>query len=89
MKLLVNYLKQYKALVVLALLLAAINQFFSLCDPMIFQRLVDNYATKSHNYSKHDFIMGVGGLILLSMGAAMVSRIAKNFCWFLGRHRNN
>jgi ATP-binding cassette subfamily B protein len=79
MKLLYNYLKRYKSLVALALLLATINQIFSLLDPLVFTRLIDNYARKAHDYTKGEFIKGVGLLILLSMGFAMVSRIAKNF----------
>ena len=79
MKLLIQYLKRYKGLVVLALVLAAINQIFSLFDPMVFQHLVDDYASKADEYSKTEFIKGVGLLILLSMGFAMVSRITKNF----------
>ncbi len=79
MKLLLSYLKNYKGLVVLALLLAAINQVFSLIDPLFFKRIVDEYATNPHEHDKAYYIKGVGGLILLSMGAAMVSRIAKNF----------
>lgn len=79
MKLLIHYLKNYKWLVLLALVLAAINQIFSLIDPLIFKRMVDNYATNPHKHDKAYYIKGIGGLILLSMGAAMVSRIAKNF----------
>ncbi len=79
MKLLWSYLKNYWKLLVLALILAAINQIFSLLDPLVFKHLVDNYATGPHRYNKTEFIQGVGGLILLSMGAAMMSRIAKNF----------
>jgi ATP-binding cassette subfamily B protein len=79
MKLLISYLKNYKWLVLLALLLAAINQIFSLIDPLFFKRIVDEYATNPHEHDKAYYIKGVGGLILLSMGAAMVSRIAKNF----------
>ncbi|MBK9672445.1 MAG: ABC transporter ATP-binding protein [Bacteroidetes bacterium] len=79
MKLLWLYLKNYWKLLVLALILAAINQIFSLLDPLVFKHLVDNYATGPHRYNKTEFIQGVGGLILLSMGAAMMSRIAKNF----------
>ena len=79
MKLLYSYLKQYWKLLILALTLAAINQVFSLLDPLVFKHIVDNYATGPHNYSKEEFIRGVGGLILISMGAAMISRIAKNF----------
>lgn len=79
MKLLLDYLKRYKKLVLLALLLAAINQIFSLLDPMVFRHLVDNYGTNAQKYTKPEFLKGVGLLILLSMGFAMVSRIAKNF----------
>jgi ATP-binding cassette subfamily B protein len=79
MKLLLDYLKRYKKLVLLALLLAAINQIFSLLDPMVFRHLVDNYGTNAQQYTKTEFLKGVGLLILLSMGFAMVSRIAKNF----------
>jgi len=79
MKLLLNYLKRYKWLVVLALLLATINQVFSLLDPLIFQKIVDDYASNPGNYTKAQFIKGIGILILLSIGVAMVSRIAKNF----------
>jgi ATP-binding cassette, subfamily B, bacterial len=79
MKLLINYLKRYKWLVLLALVLAAINQVFSLLDPLVFKHIVDNYAANPHNYTKAQFLRGVGGLILLSMGFAMMSRIAKNF----------
>lgn len=79
MKLLFSYLKNYKWLVLLALLLAAINQVFSLLDPLIFKRVVDEYATNPKTFTKEQYIKGIGFLILLSMGAAMVSRIAKNF----------
>lgn len=79
MKLLICYLKNYKWLVLLALLLAAINQVFSLLDPLIFKRVVDEYATSPKKFTKEEYIKGIGFLILLSMGAAMISRIAKNF----------
>jgi len=79
MKLLLSYLKNYKWLVLLALLLAAINQVFSLLDPLIFKRVVDEYATSPKKFTKEEYIKGIGFLILLSMGAAMISRIAKNF----------
>jgi ATP-binding cassette subfamily B protein len=79
MRLLISYLKKYKAMVIVALLLATINQVFSLMDPLIFKRIVDEYAAQTHRFTKAYYIKGVGGLILLSMGAAMVSRIAKNF----------
>lgn len=81
MKLLYNYLKLFKPLVFLALLLAAINQTFSLLDPLIFGHIIDGYATKVKDYvgREGEFIKGVITLLCYAMGVAMVSRIAKNF----------
>src|SRR6476660_10645461 len=79
MKLLREYLKNYKGLLVLALLLAAINQIFSLLDPWIFRKIIDTYVTRYKEYTTQEFFQGAGLLILAAMGVAMVSRIAKNF----------
>ncbi len=79
MKLLLSYLKKYKHLVILALFLAAINQVFSLLDPAIFRHVIDDYATKFKEYTTSEFFKGVGFLLLLAVGAALVSRVAKNF----------
>jgi ATP-binding cassette, subfamily B, bacterial len=48
MKILMLYLKPYKWLIALALLLATVNQVFSMLDPYYFGTLIDNYA--SHPY---------------------------------------
>ncbi|KAA8484645.1 ABC transporter ATP-binding protein [Arcticibacter tournemirensis] len=79
MKLLYNYLKNYKGLIAFALLLAAINQIFSFLDPWIFRKIIDKYVTHYQNYTTEEFFKGAGMLILAAMGVAMVSRIAKNF----------
>ena len=79
MKLLAEYLKNYKGLIALALLLAAINQIFSLLDPWIFRKIIDTYVTRYKEYTTQEFFQGAGLLILAAMGVAMVSRIAKNF----------
>jgi len=79
MRLLADYLKNYKALIILALLLAGINQIFSLLDPWIFRKIIDTYATRYQEYTTEEFFKGAGLLIIAAMGVAMVSRIAKNF----------
>lgn len=79
MKLLYSYLKNYKNLVILALFLAAVNQTFSLLDPAIFRHVIDDYATKFKEYTTGEFFKGVGFLLMLAVGAALVSRVAKNF----------
>jgi ATP-binding cassette subfamily B protein len=79
MGLLVRHLKKYWRLVLLALLLAAINQVFSLLDPLIFRYIIDRYATRFHDYTTVQFIRGVTGLLGAAVGVAFVSRVAKNF----------
>ncbi|MFA5833267.1 MAG: ABC transporter ATP-binding protein [Bacteroidota bacterium] len=79
MKLLYSYLKNYWTLVMLALFLATINQTFSLLDPLVFRYVIDNYAMKFSQYTTEQFLQGVVSLLLLAMGAAFVSRVAKNF----------
>jgi ATP-binding cassette subfamily B protein len=79
MKLLYSYLKQYRKLILLALVLAAINQVFSLLDPLIFRHVIDEYVTRFKEYSRLEFVKGVGVLLLAAMGVAFVSRVAKNF----------
>ena len=117
MKILISYLKEYRAVVLLALMLAAFNIGFSLLDPYITGTIVDKYIVPTnlsrarvvdivdkikgddlkalnhikigalvdqvikamYNVSYHQFIVGILTLVGLAVGAAMVSRIAKNF----------
>lgn len=79
MQLLLSYLRKHWTLVGLALLLATVNQVFSLLDPLIFRYIIDNYATRFHAYSTHKFISGVSLLLGAAVGVAFVSRVAKNF----------
>jgi ATP-binding cassette subfamily B protein len=79
MALLFDYLKQYKKILGLTLVLATVNTVFSLVDPQIFRLIIDNYVSKIGSISHGDFLRGVGLLLLASVGAAFVSRVAKNF----------
>src|SRR5881392_3258601 len=73
-----RYLRDYWKLVVAALVLAAINQVFSLLDPLIFRHIIDSYATRYKDYTSGQFVRGVS-LLLGAVGVAFVSRVAKNF----------
>jgi ATP-binding cassette, subfamily B, bacterial len=79
MGLLLHYLKKHWPLVFLALLLAAVNQIFSLLDPWIFRHIIDQYATKFHQYTVSQFVQGVSLLLGAAVGVAFISRVAKNF----------
>ena len=79
MRILYGYLRNYWKLAATALVLAAINQIFSLLDPWIFRYIIDNYATKYSQYSSAQFLRGVSGLLAAAVFVAFVSRVAKNF----------
>jgi ATP-binding cassette subfamily B protein len=79
MKLLFTYLKNYKGLVILALVLAAINQIFSLLDPYIFRIVIDKYVAHFKEFTEIEFFKGVLKLLAAAVGVAFVSRVAKNF----------
>ena len=71
MRLLFDYLKRYKKVLGLTLVLATINQFFSLLDPQIFRLIIDNYATKAATLSHDVFLYGV---ILLLLVESLIRR---------------
>ncbi len=79
MQFIFKYLKDYKKLLAGVLVLASVNQIFSLLDPQVFRLLVDNYATKVDVLAKADFFRGITLLLLAFIGVALVSRLAKNF----------
>ncbi len=79
MKLLLTYVNKHKKILLLALVLATINQVFSLLDVQVFRIIVDSYASKALSLPKSEFYEGVIKFLLLSVLLAFVSRVAKNF----------
>ena len=79
MRLFASYIRHYWKLVLLALVLAATNQVFSLLDPLIFRHIIDEYATRYAEYTTRQFFRGVSLLLAAAVGVAFVSRVAKNF----------
>jgi ATP-binding cassette subfamily B protein len=79
MKLLLSYLSRYKKLVFIALLLATVNQTFSLLDPFIYGKIIDRFVSHPRDFTENEFIKGVLTLIAAAVGVAMVSRISKAF----------
>jgi len=63
----------------ISLLLAIVNQLFSLVSPQIFRLLVDNYATKIAEFTELSYVKWVWTLLLIGVLAAGVSRVAKTF----------
>ena len=102
MKILLQYLRPYRPLVIFALVLAAVNQVFSLFAPYISGQMLYQLGNHPHTFdapvndipgkfqrTEHEFLFGgyVGDVVyhglfyflLLLVGTAMVSRVAKAF----------
>jgi ATP-binding cassette subfamily B protein len=84
MRLLLSYLKRYKGLVCLALLLAAIDQVFINLNPYIFgTQIVDPYAAKVHYFKQHglekEFFHGITRGILMVVIVSTIAWISKGF----------
>jgi len=79
MRLLWQYIKKHKKILISALVLATINQVFSLADPQIVRLLIDQYASKANELSASRFLIGVSLLLVTYIGLAFISRTAKAF----------
>lgn len=81
MKILLQYLRPNRKHLTIALFLAAINQCFSLLEPLITGQMFDTLITHRNDFGDAwpSFRGELLKFLLLAMGAAMVSRIAKNF----------
>ena len=80
MKILYQHIKQHKVYLILALGLASINICFSLSDSIITGKAINNVALKIGTFKNFsEFSKAILPWLFLSIGAAMVSRLAKNF----------
>ena len=77
MHILWTYLRPHRALAALALLLAAISQVLALVDPIIFGRIIDDYAIGRAGKTEEELVSGVLSLLGLAVGVAVLSRLAK------------
>ncbi len=78
MKILWKYLKPHRFLVYLSLLLAAVAQLLNLLDPVIFGKIIDEYATNKNNLSQQELISGVIYWLSIALAIAVVAKIAKS-----------
>lgn len=81
MKILYSYLKPHKKLLFLALLMATINICFSLSDSIITGKLLQDCGVGIAKYKTNQagFLKSLFFWLSLSLGAAMISRLTKNF----------
>ena len=77
MKILWKYLRPFSWLILLSLTLAAMAQLLNLLDPVIFGRIIDQYATNKNKLSEQELIRQVTTWLLLALGIAIIARLCK------------
>ena len=77
MHILWTYLRPHRALAALALLLAATSQVLALVDPIIFGKIIDDYAIGRAGKTEAELVSGVLSLLGLAVGVAVLSRLAR------------
>ena len=79
MKILWTYLKPYKWYITLALLLAGIAQVLSLYDPVIFGKIIDDYALNPNKLDEDKLVEGVLFWLAIAVGIALAARFVMAF----------
>ena len=85
MHILWTYLKPHRALVALALLLAGVAQVLALVDPIIFGKIIDDYAINRSQHAPDELVSGVLTLLALAVAVAVLSRLASAFQEYVTR----
>ena len=79
LKILWSYLKPHRTLIFFSLLLAGVAQLLTLVDPLIFGKIIDDYANNQRNMTKDQLVNGVLVWLGIAVGVALVARLAKAF----------
>ncbi len=78
-KILWKYLKPQKWLIVIALILAGISQLMNLIDPVIFGKIIDDYALNPVNLPEAELVKGVFFWLGVAIVVALFARLTKAF----------
>ncbi len=79
MKILWTYLKPHQWLILLSLTLAGVAQLLTLIDPIIFGRIIDDYATNRAGKSERELVNGVTFWLVIAVAVALLARLSKTF----------
>jgi len=74
-----KYLKPQKWLILLALILAGASQLLNLVDPIIFGKIIDEYAMNLGNLSQEALVQGVLFWLGVAVAIALLALVAKTF----------
>lgn len=79
MRILWRYLKPQRKLILLSLLLATVAQLLTLIDPIIFGKIIDDYATNPGGREQSQLVQGVLFWLMVAVLVALAARLAKAF----------
>jgi ATP-binding cassette subfamily B protein len=79
MHILWKYLRPQRWLVLFSLLLAAVAQVLSLIDPIIFGKIIDDYASQINLRPREELIKGVLWWLGVAVVVALLARVARAF----------
>jgi ATP-binding cassette, subfamily B, bacterial len=85
MHILWKYLRPQRWLVLLSLTLAAIAQVLSLIDPIIFGKIIDDYAGQINLRPREELVKGVLWWLGVAIAVALLARVAKAFQDYMTR----
>ncbi len=79
MRILWNYLKPHQKLIFFSLLLATVAQLLTLIDPIIFGKIIDDYANQKETKPEKELVRGVLFWLMIAVIVALAARVAKAF----------
>ena len=85
MRILWKYLKPQQMLIFYSLLAAGVAQLLSLIDPVIFGKIIDDYANNPNRLPQSELINGVLKWLGIAIGVALLARVFKSVQEYLTR----
>jgi ATP-binding cassette subfamily B protein len=85
MKIFWNYMRPHRWLILLSLFLAGTGQIMTMIDPVIFGKIIDNYALHPNGRPENELVKGVSFWLAVAIGVAMVARLARSLQDFVMR----
>ncbi|HOY31669.1 MAG TPA: ABC transporter ATP-binding protein [Bacteroidales bacterium] len=78
-------MKPQRWIILLSLVLAGISQLLNLLDPVIFGKIIDDYAIPSITRSENEMVIGVLFWLAVAVGIALLARAAKSIQEYITR----
>lgn len=85
MKIIWTYLKPFKKWLYLALALAAVSQVLQLIDPIIFGKIIDQYALNPGDKTESELINGALKWLGIAVGIALLARVGQALTEYVTR----